>query len=143
MLGYKVRIAKFLERDPHTWWGGAVKVISTMGKLWAREYFTTCFSHLEAILRASAPTRVHHAAWDYLHDMAMKVSTDREAYQILSSLLNDEKREGGKHQSLHRLRRELSTKETKKVAAVARRQIARRLMREMQNRRMAQRMRDF
>ena len=93
------------------------------------------------MVRASA-TCVHHAAWDHLHNMGVRVSTDQEPYQVLSSLLNDEKREGGKQQSLHRLRKELSTKEEKKADRAAKRQRVQRLMREMRNCRMVQRMRD-
>ena len=74
--------------------------------------------------------------------MGVRVSTEREACKVVSSMLNDEKREGGKQQSFHRLLKELSTKEEKKAERAAKRHRVQQLMREMQNYRMVQRMPD-
>ena len=56
MLQLEAFIAQLPESDPDARWGAALNVISMTSKCWARELSTRSFSHLEAILTASAPT---------------------------------------------------------------------------------------
>ena len=112
------------------------------GAAWAQSQSTRGFSQLEAAVRASSPSHVVRAGWEYLEQQDLWPGSTGDAYRALASFMADERLEATNQRSLDRLRKELQTKPERVEDSRQRRRRVLRLMKEMEERRTVMRLRD-
>ena len=104
------------------WWTETMSVLGEVGRQWRVSHSARGYSALEAAVCASNPQRVIQLGWDMLENQGYGPMTPLQAYQLLVTMLQDEKREGRWQQGIARLCQEFQTKAGKQEDRKSRRQ---------------------